>query len=96
IINVKDGISPYLLTEILKLSYVKQQVENLTSGTSSSHNRIKTEQLSEILVPLPREGTETKKRYDTIANEIEKSIKLKYRAQNNLSNQIHDLEDILI
>lgn len=96
IINVKDGISPYLLTEILKLSYVKQQVENLTSGTSSSHNRIKTEQLSEILVPLPREGTETKKRYDTIANEIEKSIKLKYMAQNNLSNQIHDLEDILI
>lgn len=96
IINVKNGISPYLLTEILKLPYVKQQVENLTSGTSSSHNRIKTEQLSEILVPIPKKGTKIKKRYDVIAKGIEESIKLKYIAQNSLLNQIHDLENILV
>lgn len=96
ILNVRDGISPYLLTEILKLSYVKQQVENLTSGTSSSHNRIKTEQLSQILIPLPKKGTEMEKKYDTIANEIEKSIKLKYTAQDNMLKQIQNLEDILV
>lgn len=96
IIGVKDNISPYLLTEILKLPYVKQQVENLTSGTSSSHNRIKTEQLGQILIPLPKEGTKMKQKYDTISGEIEKSIKLKYKAQNNLLNQINNLDNISI
>ncbi|WP_238881765.1 N-6 DNA methylase [Clostridium sp. YIM B02551] len=95
IIRVKDNISPYLLTEILKLPYVKQQVENLTSGTSSSHNRIKTEQLGQILIPLPKNGTDIEKKYNVIADKIEESIKLKYNAQNNLLNQIQNLEEML-
>lgn len=96
IIRAKNNISPYLLTEILKLPYVKQQVENLTSGTSSSHNRIKTEQLSQILIPLPKHGTNIEKKYNIIASKIEESIKLKYNAQNNLLNQIQDLEKVLV
>lgn len=96
IITVKDKISPYLLTEILKLPYVKLQIENLTSGTSSSHNRIKTEQLSQILIPLPKQGTIIGEKYNLIANQIEESIKLKYSAQNNLLNQIQELEKILV
>lgn len=96
IIRVKDNISPYLLTEILKLPYVKQQVENLTSGTSSSHNRIKTEQLSEILIPLPKENTNMEGIYNMVANEIEESIKLKYKAQNKLLSQIQSLETLII
>lgn len=96
IIRVKDNISPYLLAEILKLPYVKQQVENLTSGTSSSHNRIKTEQLSEILIPLPKENTSVENEYNAVAKEIEESIKLKYKAQNKLLSQIQSLETLII
>lgn len=96
IIRVKDNISPYLLTEILKLPYVKQQVENLTSGTSSSHNRIKTEQLSEILIPLPKENTSVENKYNVVENEIEEAIKLKYKAQNKLLSQIQSLETLII
>ena len=96
IIRVKEGISQYLLTEILKLPYVRQQIENLTSGTSSSHNRIKTEQLNEILIPLPRAGSEIEKKYNIIADKIEESINLKYKAQNNLLSEIKELETTLL
>lgn len=96
IMRPKDKISPYLLTEILKLSYVKQQIENLTSGTSSSHNRIKTEQLSEILIPLPIKNTTIENVYNKIAEEIEKAINLKYEAQNNILNKIQCLENLII
>lgn len=96
IIRVKEGISQYLLTEILKLPYVRQQIENLTSGTSSSHNRIKTEQLNEILIPLPRAGSEIEKKYNIIADKIEEAINLKYKAQNNLLSEIKELETTLL
>lgn len=95
IIRVKDNFSSYLLTEILKLPYVKQQIENLTSGTSSSHNRIKTEQLSQILIALPKHGTDEEKKYNIIADKIEESIKLKYNAQESLLEEIKNLENAL-
>lgn len=53
IFRPKKGIDPYLFCHILRTDLVKKQILNLTSGTSSSHNRIKTEQLQEILIPLP-------------------------------------------
>ena len=39
------------------LPSVQKQINSLTSGTSSSHNRIKSKDLSEVLIPLPKIGT---------------------------------------
>lgn len=57
IINSKIEISNYGLKLLLMLPSVQQQINSLTSGTSSSHNRIKTRDLGEVLIPLPKKGT---------------------------------------
>lgn len=57
IINSKIAISNYGLKLLLMLPSVQKQINSLTSGTSSSHNRIKSKDLSEVLIPLPKIGT---------------------------------------
>ena len=55
--EVMRSRDPYTAHEIMLLllsSSAQSQILSLTSGTSSSHNRIKTEQLLEILLPVPR------------------------------------------
>ena len=53
IIRAKDESNTYLISRLLKTSFVQKQIESLTSGTSSSHSRIKTEQLMNIIIPNP-------------------------------------------
>lgn len=62
IINSKIEISNYGLKLLLMLPSVQKQINSLTSGTSSSHNRIKSRDLGEVLIPLPKKGTELYKR----------------------------------
>ena len=45
------------LAFLLQSELVQAQVQSLTSGTSSSHNRIRTSELSEVMIPIPNEGT---------------------------------------
>jgi hypothetical protein len=55
--EVMRPVEPYSAYEIMLLllsSHAQSQVQSLTSGTSSSHNRIKTEQLLEVLLPVPK------------------------------------------
>lgn len=55
--EVMRPIEPYSAYEIMLLllsSTTQSQIQSLTSGTSSSHNRIKTEQLMDVLVHLPK------------------------------------------
>lgn len=54
IMKCKGIIGPYVLCFLLKSENVSKQIENLTSGTSSSHSRIKREQLADILIPVPK------------------------------------------
>jgi type I restriction-modification system DNA methylase subunit len=58
IINSKIEISNYGLKLLLMLPSVQKQINSLTSGTSSSHNRIKSKDLGEVLIPLPKKGTD--------------------------------------
>lgn len=53
IIKPTGDIDAYMLCFLLKTSNVMVQIESMTSGTSSSHSRIKREQLGEILLPVP-------------------------------------------
>lgn len=53
VMRAKDPLSAYELMILLLSSHAQSQIQSLTSGTSSSHNRIKTEQLLNILLPIP-------------------------------------------
>jgi hypothetical protein len=57
IVTSKVGISNYGLKLLLSLPSVQMQINSLTAGTSSSHNRIKTIDLASILLPLPKPHT---------------------------------------
>lgn len=88
-----SDIGAYAICFLLKTSYVAKQIENLTSGTSSSHSRIKREQLADILIPYP--STENAKNHITnINNMIKKSFETKYDADKQLRQQMLKLEMI--
>ena len=63
------------------MDLVKNQIESLASGTSSSHNRIKTEQLLDLLVPAPD------KCYSNLMEDIKKvkdSLNKIYESKTNI------------
>lgn len=58
VMSVKRGVDPYTISYLLLLDSVQQQIRSLTSGTSASHNRIRTSELVNVLVPIPKAGSE--------------------------------------
>lgn len=55
--EVMRAKNPYTAHEIMLLllsSHAQMQIQSLTSGTSSSHNRIKTEQLLNVVITVPK------------------------------------------
>lgn len=86
-------IDAYAICFLLKTSYVTKQIEYLTSGTSSSHSRIKREQLMDIKIPYPVSET-TKKELKKINTLIKNSLKKKYIADAILREQLDKLEQI--
>ena len=54
IMTSKTDLSNYALKLLLMNPSVQTQINHLTSGTSSSHNRIKSQDLANVLVPIPR------------------------------------------
>lgn len=93
IMRVKEKIDVYTLCFLLRTESVKKQIENLTSGTSSSHSRIKQEQLAEILIPIPK-SIERKREFTKINNLIEESVTKIYAAENQIIEQIKKLNMI--
>ena len=87
-------IGPYAICLLLKTSYVTRQIENLTSGTSSSHNRIKRLQFSEIKVPYPI-SDKAKNQLRKIDEDTHLAFEQKYSADQILLNQIKMLENVI-
>lgn len=86
-------IGAYAICFLLRTSYVRAQIANLTSGTSSSHSRIKREQLASILIPYPK--TDRAKKYlNDIDLVIMTGFNQKYAADKDLRQQMDLLEDI--
>jgi hypothetical protein len=65
----------------------------MTSGTSSSHSRIKREQLEEILVPVPNNDTELKK-IKHVAHAIALATQNIYDAENIINTNFEILNTI--
>lgn len=83
----------YALCFLLKTKNVMSQIENLTSGTSFSHNRIKREQLADILIPIPV-SEEAKKSVAEVDRELEAAVKLIYAAESKISDKFTVLNGI--
>lgn len=60
VLRPKSGRSPHEIMLLLLSSMAQNQIRALTSGTSSSHNRIKTKELLSIKLAIP--GTKSPKR----------------------------------
>lgn len=89
-----DVLGPNCLCLILKSDIVQAQIRNLTSGTSSSHNRIKTEQLEEILVPVPISDS-GRQRYEDLENRIAAAFKSKYDSDDILQESLTAFQAIV-
>jgi hypothetical protein len=55
----KKGVDPYMVAFLLLSRMAQTQIQSLTSGTSASHNRIKTKELAQLSLPVPRSGSES-------------------------------------
>lgn len=93
IMRSRGVIGMYALCFLLKTKNVMSQIENLTSGTSSSHNRIKREQLADILIPIPV-SEEAKKLVAEVDRELEAAVKLIYTAESKISDKFAVLNNI--
>lgn len=87
----QENMGVYTLCLLLKSNYVSKQIENLTSGTSSSHSRIKREQLTDILIPYPITSNSIKF-YNEIEQKLAHAFEMKYAADNILKEQFDLLE----
>ena len=72
IMNSIIDINNYGIKLLLMLPSVQVQINYLTSGTSSSHNRIKSQDLSKIRIPLPKKNTTLHNKLKTIIGDYEK------------------------
>ena len=93
IIKPTGDIDAYMLCFLLKTSNVMVQIESMTSGTSSSHSRIKREQLGEILLPVPV-ADDKKKICRELGKKIERAINEIYQGENIISEQQRYLSEL--
>jgi len=64
VMKPKAGHSAHEIMLLLLSVYAQNQICSLTSGTSSSHNRIKTKDLLSIKLVIPKKGTQKRNKYD--------------------------------
>ncbi len=91
IMSIKAGIDPYLIAFLLLSDSVHNQIKSLTSGTSASHNRIKTDDLAKILLPIPKAGTEYEDEIKALIREYRKTIEILVK-QTIVLSEIRDKE----
>ena len=70
VMQPKNGYSSHEIMMLLLSEYAQKQIQSLTSGTSSSHNRIKTKELMSIKLIIPKPDSRKRKAY----NELIKSF----------------------
>lgn len=73
-------ITPWMLLLLLRSDVVQAQIRTLTSGTSSSHNRIKDRDLGVIDVPVPKKTSPSWQAVSSAASQLEKATMQQYAA----------------
>ena len=80
VLRCGDQVDPWMLTLLLRGNLVQRQIQTLTSGTSSSHSRIKTRELSSVIVPVPKVRHREFKQITRAAGEYRESLDTYYDA----------------
>jgi len=91
----QGGVSPWALCLVLRSSIVQAQVQTLTTGTSSSHNRLKTKDLDVIRLPLPKRETEAWRTLAQAADQYRKAVLQRYEALDELGTSFEEVENLL-
>lgn len=60
------GVDPHGLAFLLQSQVVQNQIQSLTSGTSASHNRVRSSDLATVLVPIARKGSVRADRFNEV------------------------------
>ena len=85
VLRTKKGeLSGWALCLILRSKVVQAQIQTLTSGTSSSHNRVKTKDLAAINIPVPRSGTAEYRQLEATADRYNIAVCKRYEALESL------------
>jgi len=74
ILESNGKLSNYALVMLLLSETAQSQIQNLTSGTSSSHNRIKTRDLENVYLPVPRESSKKSREFKKYESEYRNCI----------------------
>ena len=74
VMTTKNGLDPYLLAYLLLTATVQHQIRSLTSGTSASHNRIRTSELATVLVPMAKKGTKSEHEIERLTAQYRKAL----------------------
>lgn len=93
IMRTKGNMDVYTLCFLLRTKSVISQIEYLTSGTSSSHSRIKRELLESIVVPVPV-TEKTIDKFKVTNKKLKQTIDMIYEADKIINNEIKYLESI--
>lgn len=75
IITPINNTNLYEVMYLLQTDIVQNQILSLTSGTSSSHNRIKTKELMEIELPMLKKNSKHYEEYKNFIKDYEKTIR---------------------
>jgi type I restriction-modification system DNA methylase subunit len=94
ILRPKCHMDPYLLVALLFSPAAQEQVRYLTSGTSSSHNRIKDSELAEIVLPLPGKSSLTKA-FSRTARSLRLATDKRYKADAKLALSLKKFDAII-
>jgi hypothetical protein len=85
----------YLLKTLLLTNIVQKQINALTSGTSSSHNRIKDTELLNIKIPWPKEKTKTEFELLKLSETIKNEELSKYNSTRIIKESFNNIEQLI-
>lgn len=74
VMRPRADLDPYCLSFLLLSQLVQSQIKSLTSGTSASHNRIKTKELAQVKIPMPVVGSPAEKKLNDLVKEYRRCI----------------------
>lgn len=74
VMKPRDELDSYALAFLLMMEVVQNQVRSLTSGTSASHNRIRTKELAKVKIPMPVKGSHAEQRLHALVKDYRNAI----------------------
>lgn len=81
VLRSTSHLSNYAIMMLLLSPSSQKQILHLTSGTSSSHNRIKTKELMQVLLPVPRPDSVEWHKFKQTVDEYAETIQTFNRLQ---------------